>query len=281
MKNLLEDRKKDTHKGTYGRLGIIGGSRGMTGSVYLSSQAALRTGSGLVYSLVPESLETIMSIKLVEAIVKPIYDRGSGFFVRESLGRILKEIKKLDLIALGPGMGVDKERVELVGEIIRKTNIPILIDADGLNCISKDLKILEEIKAPIIITPHPGEMARLLNLDISEIQAKREYYARFFSEKYKLVTVLKGHESLVVSPDGQVYKNKTGNPGMSTAGTGDVLTGMITSFLGQGLSPFDAGKLGVYVHGLAGDIARDELGEYSIIARDLIKYIPQAIKSLK
>lgn len=281
MKKLLLNREKDTHKGTYGRVAIIAGSRGMTGAAYLVSQSALRTGSGLVYTVVPESLETIMSIKLTEAIVKPIYDRNSGFFVKESLDEILEEVSKVNVIALGPGIGVDEEKVNLVREIIKNANIPMVIDADGLNCIGKDMDMLKEKKGPIIVTPHPGEMGRLLNKDIKEIQGKREYYASYMSDKYNVTTVLKGAGTIVASPEGEIYLNATGNPGMSTAGTGDVLTGMITSLLGQGLTTFNAGKLGVYLHGLSGDIAREEFGEYSMIARDLIEYIPQAIKKIK
>ncbi|MDR7870722.1 MAG: NAD(P)H-hydrate dehydratase [Tissierellaceae bacterium] len=280
MKDLLAKRNENTHKGSYGRVAIIAGGRGMTGAPYLASKAALRTGSGLVYSIIPESLETIMCIKLTEAIIRPINDRGTGHFVLESLDSILKEISNMDSIALGPGIGVDRERVELVSEIIKKSNAPMVIDADGLNCISKDVEVLNNKINSIIITPHPGEMARLLNTDIKSIEEKRQYYAQYISGKYGIYTVLKGHETIVASPDGEIYINTTGNAGMATAGSGDVLTGIIVSLLGQSLPPFNAAKLGVYLHGLAGDIARDKIGEYGMIATDILESIPYAISGI-
>lgn len=277
MKELLPKRDANTHKGTYGRVGIISGSRGMTGAVYLACQSALRTGSGLVYAIVPESLETIMSIKLTEAIIRPIYDRNTGHFVAESIVSILKEIDKMDAIALGPGIGIDDERIELVWKVIKNVNCPMVIDADGLNCISKNMDMLHKKNSSIIITPHPGEMARLLNIKIREVEENREYYAKYISEKYNIITVLKGHKTIVSSPNGKIYINNTGNPGMATAGSGDVLTGIITSLLGQSLEPFDAAKLGVYLHGLAGDIARDKVGEYGLIAGDIVEAVPEAM----
>ena len=280
MKNLLPTRNENTHKGSYGRVVIIAGSRGMTGASFLTTKSALRTGSGLVYSIIPERLETIMCTKLTEAIIKPVNDRGTGHFVIESLDSIINEISDKDSIAIGPGMGVDHERVELVSEIIKKASIPMVIDADGLNCISNNLEVLNNKKNSIIITPHSGEMARLLNTDIKDIEEKRKYHAPYFSEKYGVYTVLKGHQTIVASPDGEIYVNNTGNPGMAAAGSGDVLTGIITSLLGQKIQPFDAAKLGVYLHGLAGDIARDKIGEYGMIATDILESIPYAILKL-
>ncbi|NLP46036.1 MAG: NAD(P)H-hydrate dehydratase [Epulopiscium sp.] len=280
MKGLLSNRREDSHKGDYGRVLIIGGSRGMTGAPYLASQSALRTGSGLVYTMVPQSLETIMCIKLIEAIVKPIEDKGKGHFISESLNTIVKEIENMDALAIGPGMGVDTERIELIGEVIKSSEVPMVIDADGINCISYNVAMLLKKKRSIIITPHPGEMGRLMKKNIHEIQENREYYARYAAEKYNIFVVLKGHKTIVASPQGQLYINNTGNPGMATAGSGDVLTGIITSLLGQGVNPFEAAKLGVYLHGMAGDLSRDKKGEYGIIATDIVKNIPYSIKIL-
>lgn len=277
MDNLIAKRNHNSHKGTYGRVAIIAGSRGMTGALFLSSQGALRTGSGLVYTIIPESLETVMSIKLTEAIIRPIKDKDTGHFLKDSIEPIIKEVKEMDCIALGPGIGVDKDRIQLVSEIIRDTKVPMGVDADGINCIAENIEILNQGKGPIIITPHPGEMARLLNKDIQEIEKNRQYYSQYISEKYNIIVVLKGNKTIVTSPEGQTYINKTGNPGMATAGSGDVLTGIIASLLGQRLDPFDAAKLGVYLHGLAGDITRDRLGEYGMIASDIIEAIPYAI----
>lgn len=277
MKELLAKRRKESHKGNYGRVGIIAGSSGMTGASYLTSQSALRTGSGLVYNIIPKSLEIIMSIKLTEVIIRAVDDNGKGYFMKDSIEKVIEEINNKGVLALGPGIGVDKDIISLVKEIIINSNCPIVIDADGINCLSKNIEILKESKAPIIITPHPGEMARLLNKNINEIEEKRKYYAKYISDKYNIFTVLKGHKTIVTSPNGEIYINNTGNPGMATAGSGDVLTGIITSLIGQGLEIFNGTKLGVYLHGLAGDIARDKIGEYGIIASDIVESIPYAI----
>ena len=276
-KNQLSKRNLNSHKGSYGRVAIIAGSRGMTGSAYLSSQSALRTGSGLVYTLIPEYLETIMSIKLTEAIIKPIIDNGKGHFVKESIEPIINELDTMDSIAIGPGIGVDKDRIQLVSEIISRAKAPLVVDADGINCLSENIELLNQRTNPIIITPHPGEMSRLLNIETKEIESKRQYYSQYLSDKYNIIIVLKGNKTIVASPDYEHYINNTGNPGMATAGSGDVLTGIIASLLGQGLDPFYAAKLGVKLHGLAGDIARDKLGEYGMIASDIVEAIPISI----
>ncbi len=277
MESILAKRKLNSHKGSYGRVGVVSGSRGMTGAPYLVCQSALRTGSGLVYAIIPESLEMIMSIKLTEAIIKPIYDGGKGYFTFESLDEILRGINTKDVLALGPGIGIDRERIRLVREIVLASRIPMVIDADGLNCISKNIDILNQAKAPIIITPHLGEMARLLNLEIEKIDKNREYYGQYIARKYNIITVLKGNKTIVTSPKEEVYVNTTGNPGMATAGSGDVLTGIIASLLGQGIKPYQAASLGVHLHGMAGDMARDRLGEYGMIAGDIVDSIPYAI----
>lgn len=277
IRGLLKKRKASSHKGDYGRVGIIAGSIGMAGAVNLTSRAALRTGSGLVYSIVPESLELILSIKLTEAIIKPIGDKNIGYFTKDSLEQILKATKNMDALALGPGLGIDEERIYLVGELIKNINIPLVIDADGLNCLSKNINILKEVNYPIILTPHHGEMSRLLGRDIKNIESNRVKYAKEFSQKYNVFTVLKGHKTLVASPEGDIYINHTGNPGMATAGSGDVLTGIIVSLLGQGLKPFDSARLGVYLHGLAGDLAKEDKGEFGLIAGDILEKIPLGI----
>src|SRR5699024_544915 len=220
MKELIPSRKLNTDKGDYWRLAVIAGSRGMTGAPYLVCQSALRTGTGLVYNIIPETLEMIMSIKLTEAIVKPVVDDGRGHFTNESTVHILSEIKSMDSIALGPGIGMNGQKIKLVEDIILESDIPMVIDADGLNCVSPNMEVLSQKDTSIIITPHPGEMAGLLNIEIQEIENKRQYYSQYISEKYNLVTVLKGHKTIVVSPEGEVYINNRGNPGMATAGSG-------------------------------------------------------------
>lgn len=278
MRRLIQKRQANTHKGDYGRVGIIGGSQGFTGAPYLTSLAALRTGSGYAFTLIPKSLAPIMSIKLTEAIIRPIEDKDTGHFTMESFQDILKYIIDMDVLAVGPGMGVDADRSYLIKEIIKNIDIPMVLDADGLNCVSQDPNILRRDKSPLIITPHPGELARFLDLSIQKIQEKRVYYSEYMAKEYNMIVVLKGHKTVVASPKEGIYINESGNPGMASAGTGDVLTGMIASFLGQGIDPFHSAKLGVHLHGLAGDISRDRLGEYGMIASDLIGDIPEAIR---
>ena len=273
-------RDKAAHKGNYGKVGIIGGKKGMTGSVFLSSLAALRTGSGLVYLLVPESISEILEMKCVEQIILPIEDQGKGFFIKESLVPLLKEIKTLDAIAIGPGMGTYKDNVYILKELLSKVDIPIVVDADGLNRIAKDLSILKNRKSKIIITPHEQEFARLCNTTARDIRNNRLKYSQDFAKKYNIIVLLKGHETIVT--DGElIYINNTGNPSMATAGSGDVLTGSILSFLGQGYNPLLAARLGAYIHGLSGDISKNILGENGVIASDIAFNITRAMKYLE
>lgn len=280
MEFKLKKREDRTNKGDYGRVGIIGGSTGMSGSIFLSTESALRTGSGLVYGIVPKSLETIMSIKLIEAIVKPIEDESLGYFTERSIEEIFMEIENMNVLGIGPGMGVDSNRVKLISEIISDVEIPMVIDADGLNCLSKNIELLHKKKNEIVLTPHPGEMSRLIGVSIDEIEKDRIRYAKEFSKKYNIILVLKGNKTVVSNNKGDVYINDTGNPSMATAGSGDVLTGIISSLIGQGYDVFESAKLGVYIHGLSGDISRDKLGEYGVLARDILDNIPLAMKSL-
>ena len=272
----LPKRDPDSHKGSYGRVGIIAGSTGMVGSACLSSMAALRSGAGLVYNIVPKSLQNIFSIKLIEAIILPIEDDNTGHFTVNSTKDIEEILIDKDVLVLGPGIGVGEEREKFVKYILLKYNKTIVLDADGLNCIAKNPSILSKRKATTIITPHPGEMARLLNTSIKEIQQNRIEYSKTFSNKYNIITILKGHETIVTNGE-DIYINTTGNPGMATAGSGDVLTGILASFIAQGMDPYEASKLGVYIHGLAGDLAKIDKGEYSMVARDIIENIPHAI----
>lgn len=278
-RKYINKRENETHKGTYGRIAVIAGSIGMSGAPYLSSMAALRTGSGLVYTIVPERLEQILSIKLTEAIIKPVKDNNSGFFTIENEKDIFDIIQKCDAVVLGPGIGTNNQTIELVVKIIKDTVKPLVIDADGLNCIVQCVDILKERPGETIITPHPGEMSRLLNKKCINIKNK-VILARDFSYKYNVVTVLKGHNTVTASPDGNYFINKTGNAGMATAGSGDVLTGIIASLIGQGIDCFNAASCGVFIHGLSGDIGACNKGEYGLIAGDIIEHIPYAIKNI-
>lgn len=282
IRNILPRRKTNSHKGTFGRVGVIAGSKGMTGASYLTTMAALRSGSGLVYTIIPNSLNRILSIKLTEAIIKPVEDGNTGHFILDSFDDIKNIIDEMDVLAIGPGIGVDEDRFELVNKILLTYKKTIILDADGINCISKyNPDILYNRKADIVITPHPGELSRLLKVDISDIQKKRIEYSKQVSNKYNVIMVLKGANTVVANAKGDIYVNPTGNSGMATAGSGDVLTGIITSFIGQGIDSYEASILGVYCHGLAGDLAKVDKGEYGIIAGDILDNIPYSLKKLE
>lgn len=271
----LKERPRDGHKGTFGKLGIIGGSKGMAGSVYMSSKAALRSGSGLVYSIVPESISLITQIKSLENIVWSFGD-DSGF-TKESLEFLLEKTNDLDAISFGPGLGVSDIILELLKKILKK-EIPLVLDADGINAAAEDPECLKNKN--IVITPHRGELARFLKKDLKEIEENPLQIAIETAKIYNIIVVLKGHETIVTNGK-DVYINETGNSGMATAGSGDVLTGMIGSFVAQGYSLYEASILGVYLHGLAGDMAADKLGEDSIIASDIIENISKAIREIR
>jgi NAD(P)H-hydrate epimerase len=274
----LPPRPADSNKGMFGRVLVVAGSRGMTGAAVLCASAALRGGAGLVTLAVPE--EILPQV----AVANPCYLTAS--LPQDQDGRLsdLAEIPLQDLfqsntvVALGPGLGRSSAISTLVSAVLTKGNKPLVLDADGLNALGSQTGPLRGRSAPLILTPHPGEFARLLGGDVATVQADRQGLAVQFAADHGLVMVLKGHGSIVT--DGRrVYHNRTGNPGMATGGTGDVLTGLLAALLGQGLEPFAAAQLGVFLHGLAGDLARDELGEVSLIASDLLQYLPQAIRS--
>lgn len=280
VKDILPKRKYDSHKGTYGKVLVIAGSIGMTGANYLTSVSALRSGCGIVYSIIPKSLNNILEVKTTEVITVPLEDEGKGQFLSSNIKEVLEFAQKVDAIALGPGLGFDEERVNFIEGILEKVNKPIVLDADGINCISKNTNILKNRKDITIITPHPGELANLLDVTIDEIQKNRIKYAKLTSEKFNVITILKGHRTIVCDTEGEVYINITGNPGMATAGSGDVLTGMITSFISQNIKPLEASLLSVYLHGYSGDLSALDKGEYGMIASDILNNIPYALKDM-
>lgn len=277
IKKLMPTRRSDSHKGDYGRIAILGGSKGMAGSVYMSSLSTMKTGAGMCFILAPKSISNILQIKANEQIINEI-DCENFYYSDKILNQILKLLEGKDILVIGPGMGKGKDLNKLIASIIDKTDLDILIDADGLNAISQDLTILDS-KNNIIITPHLAEFARLTDLSIDKIKSDEENIARNFAKKYKLVLVLKSNHTIVT--DGEhFYKNNIGNPGMATAGSGDVLTGIIAA-LSKRMDSYEASILGVYIHSLAGDIASKKLGEDSIMATDIISSLPEAIKILR
>ena len=273
----LLKRKPDAHKGDYGHLLVLGGSLGLSGAVCLCAEAALRIGAGLVTAGIPGSLNNIFEVKLTEVMSLPLADRG-GALSREAFKDIKKFLDKIDLIVLGPGAGLKDSTKELVVRVIKEIDKPMIVDADGLTALASNLKILSKRKAnSLILTPHPGEFSRLLKLDIGKIKKRRKELVKKFALRYNLILILKGKNTLV-SDGKRIFENNTGNPGMATAGSGDVLTGIVAGLLAQGIDQFEAAKTGVYLHGLAGDYAARDKTENCLIASDIIEYLPKAIK---
>ena len=278
LKGLLKKRPRDSHKGDFGHVFILAGSRGLTGAAALCSNAALRSGAGLVTLGIPVSLNSIMSKKLTEVMTFSLAETKEITLSLKAERRILKKAESSDIIALGPGLSQNPETQKLIKRLILKIEKPMVMDADALNAVSRDMRVLKKIKVDYVITPHPGEMARLINKNEGYVRNNRITIAKKFSRDYNACVVLKGAGTVVAGPLGKYYVNATGNPGMATAGSGDVLTGIIAGLLSQGLKMFDAARLGVYIHGLAGDIAAKDRGEIGLIAGDILENIPYAIK---
>jgi len=270
IKKDLGTRDPNSHKGDYGKVLLVAGSLGMAGAAILAGRSAYSSGAGLVYCAVPTQLFPILQISLPEAIC-----------IARKPGKL--DYGQYDAIILGPGLGLLRENGTLVEEILKTYNGPLVIDADGLNCISQyDLyQALLDTKAQVVMTPHPGEAKRLLGVAGIE---DREKFTVSLSQTFRATTVLKGAGTIIASINNegitQVLKNTTGNPGMATAGSGDVLAGIIGAFLAKGLTPMDAASAGVYIHGVAGDLAAKELGETGLMASDICRHIPYAIKNI-
>lgn len=275
---LKRDRKG--YKSQYGRLIIIGGSEGMLGSVCLAARAALRSGAGLVYLMLPRGLADIAQMKLTEAIILPVGDRECRYFDESCLKEAISLLDKGDLPVLGPGLANRPESRLFVKGLLPHIKTGILIDADGLNALAYFPEIMREMPGPIIITPHEMEMSRLTGLDINKVKEDRVGIANNFSEKYNLISVLKGADTIITN--GKLhYINPTGNPGMATAGSGDVLSGMMGAFLAYPYPAMIAARIACYLHGLAGDIVSSKIGEEALIASDIIEAIPLAFKLVR
>jgi NAD(P)H-hydrate epimerase len=275
-------RRLNSQKRDFGHIFILAGSQRFSGAAVLCSEAAMRSGAGLVTLGIPEGLNNaIIKIKPKEVMTLPLPQTRQGALNLSGYGRIKDFIKDIDVLAIGPGISCDKSALSLARRIIAKIKKPMVIDADGLNALVGHLNILLKTKnrqPATILTPHPGEMARLLGVSVKKVQGKRKEIAQKFAKEHKVTLVLKGYKTVVADDKGNLYINKTGNPGMATAGCGDVLTGMIGAFLGQGLEAFSAAKYAVYLHGLAGDLAAKEKTQISLLATDIIAKIPEAIK---
>lgn len=273
----LPPRAADSNKGTFGRVLVVAGSRGMSGAAVLCASAALRAGAGLVYLAVPQEILPIVATANPCYLTAPLPQDEDGRLAPTAEAALLELARSRDVVAFGPGLGRSPALTALLTSLLTQTQRPVVLDADGLNALEHHTDRLRLRPAPLILTPHPGELARLLGSDIPTVQKNRRELAVRFAAEHGLVLVLKGHGT-VVTDGRRVYQNATGNAGMATGGTGDVLTGLIAALLGQGLEAFAAAQLGVYLHGLAGDLARDDLGEVSLIATDLLTYLPRVFQ---
>ncbi len=294
---LLPERTAYSHKGDYGHVLIVAGSRGKTGAALMTAKACLRSGAGMITIGVPETLMDVFQERVTEEMLLPLPDNGQGILSKEASANILDFLSgKADVLAIGPGISSGPDIAALLKALLISATAPMVLDADAINSISGHSGLFSSVKAPVVLTPHTGEMARLLqkehlkdkkNSDADwkclqkTIERDRIATAASFSKETGTYLVLKGVPTIVSEPEGRTFINTTGNPGMATAGSGDVLTGMVAAFLAQGLNPSDASRLGVYLHGLAGDIAVAEKGMHSLIATDIIGKIPEAFLRLK
>ncbi len=274
-------REKDSHKGDYGKVFILSGSVGMSGAAILASLASLRSGAGLVYLGIPQSLSSMVQERLTEVITVPLKETKRGSINLSALNQIRLLLKKCDLLLMGPGLSKDHQTQCLVRKLLAEVKIPIILDADGINSFVKRSRLLKRRKSKsLILTPHLGEFSSITNLRVDKIKRDRKTIVSNFANKLNLTLVLKGHNTLVVSSSGESYINDTGNPGMATAGSGDVLSGVIAALKAQGLSGYEAACLGVYIHGRAGDLASEQKTGLSLVASDILDYLPTVFKEL-
>lgn len=279
VRAILPKRSPSAHKGTNGRVVVAAGSRGLSGAAAMAAEAALRTGAGLITLAAPLGIQDILAVKLTEVMTHGLPETEEGGISAEAAVELADLGDSCDVLAIGPGLGRQEETAAAVREVIRAVSCPLVIDADALYALAGHTQILSDCAALPVITPHPGEMALLTGLTAEAVNADRIQVARQAASDWGSIVVLKGAHTIVAFPDGEVYINTTGNAGMATGGTGDALTGMIAALIAQGLSSHDAAVAGVYIHGLAGDIAA-QAGMLGMTATDLIKAVPAAVYGL-
>jgi ADP-dependent NAD(P)H-hydrate dehydratase / NAD(P)H-hydrate epimerase len=279
LKAVIPKRNSEINKGNCGKVVVVTGSLGMAGSGCIAAKASLRTGSGLVYLAGPASLINIYQSVVPEAIAINLED-DNGVISEKSISTILEMLNKCNVAAIGPGLSTSDSIYNIISSIAENVRIPVVLDADALNAVAKNIDILGKFQKTVVITPHPGEMSRLTGLDTSYIQLNRVEVARKYASLWGVVIVLKGARTIIADKCGTIYVNPTGNAGMATAGSGDALTGIIASLIGQGTNAFEAAVAGTYLHGLAGDIATIAKGEHGLNAMDIVESVPYAIKSI-
>lgn len=279
--SFLEPRPRDSNKGMYGHVLVVGGSLGKSGAAAMAGMAALRSGAGLVTVATAKSALPNVAAFAAELMTEPLPETDAGGISVASMksGKLGQLASTMTVVAIGPGIGRSTETVEFVREAVRTLKCPLVIDADGLNAFDGKTELLDGSQRPLVLTPHPGEMSRLAGVSTKAVQADRLNVARTFAREHKLILVLKGNLTVVSLPDGTAWVNPTGNPGMATGGTGDILTGMTAGILAQMPSdPARAAVAGVYLHGLAGDVAVEDEGEHSLVATDLLRGLPKAFQ---
>ncbi len=280
VKKRMPYRPFNAHKYSCGKIFALVGSPGLTGAATMSTLSAMKVGAGAVIAGVPESLAPILESKLTEVMKLPLPETNEHTIGWNALDLIEEHIDWADVLIIGPGLSKNYETKQVILNVLKKLNKKAVIDADGLNVLVGNLNILKTLNTEIVLTPHHGEFSRLTDLPLDKIRKHKIDVARDFATEYKVVLVLKGDTTVIATPEGEVYVNPTGNPGMATAGSGDVLTGMIAGFIAQGLSAVDASICAVYLHGLAGDLARDKIGELPMMAMDILNMIPEAISKV-
>lgn len=274
----LPARPPDAHKGTFGHLAVIAGSVGFTGAAAMTSESAARAGAGLVTLGCPSSLNDILGAKLTEVMTLPMPETPDRSFAVAAIDKALELIERCDALAIGPGLSRNPETVRFVNELLPRVRKPMVIDADGLNALAEDASTFAGLQAPTAITPHPGEMARLIGTTSQDVQSDRLKTALEGAKRFGVVCVLKGARTVIASPDGDAYVNPTGHVAMASGGVGDVMTGVIGGLLAQGLSPMDACIAGAYLHGLAGEIAAENVGAPGALASDVLLATPEAFR---
>ena len=278
IRSHIQPRKPDVHKGDTGHLLVIAASTGKTGAATMAAGSAIRAGAGLVTLGIPASLNPVLETQVIEAMTFPLPEKESGIMGAAAFVKILTLMAGKQCLAIGPGMGTDPDTMELVRRIIQASEIPIVIDADGLNSLAGRTDILNKLKAAAVLTPHPGEMARLTNISTREVQGNRISCAREFAVKFNVHILLKGARTVIAHPDGSVYINPTGNPGMASGGMGDVLTGIIAGLITQGLPIKKAAHAAVFLHGAAADYLAEKIGPTGFLATEVMNEIPQQFK---
>ncbi len=280
VRSFFTPRSSQAHKGNFGHLLIIAGSTGKTGAAALAANAAMACGTGLVTLGVPESLNPVMEPQVTETMTFPLFEKKKGFLSEKALDQIISLSKGKTAMTIGPGIGMEKDTGLLVKELIKTIDIPMILDADALNLIADHPDILKKKKAPVILTPHPGEMARLTHSSSVKIQDSRLESAKNFAEKFGIILVLKGAGTITAMPDNRIFICTKGNPGMASGGMGDALTGMISGFTAQKISCENAAIAGPYIHGTCGDLLAVKRGSFGFTASDLVNIIPETIHEL-